>query len=75
MSSSSNSNREHEDPVGAVGPGRWMCPYGLYAIDWCKANPTSGGSGRVAIGSYAEDSHNYVGRLTDNAPFLSLHSL
>jgi len=60
--SSSNSMREPQEISGAVGPGRWMCPYGLYAIDWCKWNPSaSGGYGRVAIGSYAEDSHNYVG--------------
>jgi len=61
-SSSSNSMREPQESYGAVGPGRWMCPYGLYAIDWCKWNPSaSGGYGRVAVGSYTEDSHNYVG--------------
>jgi WD repeat-containing protein 68 len=45
--------------IGAVSPGRWMSPYSLYALDWCKW-PTSNGYGRIAIGSYAEDSHNYV---------------
>lgn len=61
-SNSSNSMREPQESYGAVGPGRWMCPYGLYAIDWCKWNPSaSGGYGRVAVGSYTEDSHNYVG--------------
>jgi len=37
-----------------------MSPWSLYALDWCKGQPTNGGYGRVAIGSYAEDSHNYV---------------
>jgi WD repeat-containing protein 68 len=48
--------------VGAVGVGRWMNPYTMYAIDWCKWSPSGSGNGygRVAVGSYAEDSHNYV---------------
>jgi WD repeat-containing protein 68 len=64
LSSSSNSMREREEALGATAPGKWMCPYGLYAIDWCKWSPSTGGNsgyGRVAVGSYAEDSHNYVG--------------
>lgn len=57
------SGREREDVVGgigAVGNGRWMSPYGLYALDWCKWPVSNGGYGRVAMCSYAEDSHNYV---------------
>lgn len=60
---SSASTREREDVVGgigAVGNGRWMSPYALYALDWCKWPVSNGGYGRVAMCSYAEDSHNYV---------------
>lgn len=57
------NSREREDVVGgigAVGNGRWMSPYALYALDWCKWPVSNGGYGRVAMCSYAEDSHNYV---------------
>ncbi|KAI5803896.1 WD40-repeat-containing domain protein [Geopyxis carbonaria] len=72
LTSSSNSMRERDpEPVGglgAVGPGRWMSPYGLYALDWCKWPTTSGnGYGRIAVGSYSEDSHNYI-QVLDTRP-------
>lgn len=61
LTSPATSTREREETaVGAVGNGKWMSPWSLYALDWCKWQPTNGGYGRVAIGSYAEDSHNYV---------------
>ncbi|CUS08254.1 unnamed protein product, partial [Tuber aestivum] len=56
----STREREETSAVGAVGNGKWMSPWSLYALDWCKWQPTNGGYGRVAIGSYAEDSHNYI---------------
>jgi len=43
-----------------------VSPYSLYALDWCKW-PTSNGYGRVAVGSYAEDSHNYI-QVLDTRP-------
>lgn len=65
LTGSSNSMREREEPqpaVGATGSGRWMSAYGMYAVDWCKWPVQSGnGYGRIAVGSYSEDSHNYVG--------------
>lgn len=63
LSSPGASVREREDVIGgigAVGNGKWMSPWSLFALDWCKWQPTSGGYGRIAVGSYAEDSHNYV---------------
>jgi WD repeat-containing protein 68 len=40
----------------------YVAPWPIYAVDWCKWPMPSGGSfaGKVAIGSYLEDSHNYV---------------
>ncbi|KAI5844437.1 WD40-repeat-containing domain protein [Morchella snyderi] len=67
---SSSSTREREDVVGgigAVGNGRWMSPYALYALDWCKWPVSNGGYGRVAMCSYAEDSHNYI-QILDTRP-------
>lgn len=63
MTSGGGSGRDREDVVGgigAVGNGKWMSPYALYALDWCKWPVSNGGYGRVAMCSYAEDSHNYV---------------
>lgn len=38
----------------------YLAPWALYAFDWCKW-PTQGrGAGKVAIGSYLEDGHNFV---------------
>ncbi|KAL7269168.1 hypothetical protein RUND412_008179 [Rhizina undulata] len=68
---SGGNSREREEligGVGAVGNGRWMSPWGLYAVDWCKwPVPAGQGYGRVAVGSYAEDSHNYI-QILDTRP-------
>jgi len=39
-----------------------VAPWPLYALDWCKWPPRShsGHAGKVAVGSYLEDNHNYV---------------
>lgn len=41
----------------------YLAPWPIYAVDWCKW-PISGSSssfgGKLALGSYLEDSHNYV---------------
>jgi WD repeat-containing protein 68 len=42
----------------------YIAPWPIYAMDWCKW-PISGSSGsfggKIALGSYLEDNHNYVG--------------
>lgn len=42
----------------------YVAPWPIYAVDWCKW-PISGNSssfgGKLAMGSYLEDNHNYVG--------------
>lgn len=41
----------------------YLAPWGVYAYDWCKWNIHSGNSaGKMAIGSYLEDTHNFVRR-------------
>ena len=39
----------------------YLAPWATYAFDWCKW-PVSGGSGcgKMALGSYLEDPHNFV---------------
>lgn len=40
----------------------YVAPWPIYAVDWCKWPMSTGSSfaGKMAIGSYLEDSHNYV---------------
>ena len=64
-----------EDPTGAGPLGQldngglayptnsnYLAPWGVYALDWCKwpTRPNSPSMGKVALGSYLEDHHNYV---------------
>jgi len=39
----------------------YLAPWPIYAVDWCKwPTRSNGGAGKIAIGSYLEDNHNYV---------------
>lgn len=42
----------------------YLAPWALYAFDWCKwpiqQNNGGSGAGKVAVGSYLEDGHNFV---------------
>ncbi|KAI1823234.1 WD40 repeat-like protein [Xylaria intraflava] len=38
----------------------YLAPWALYAFDWCKWAPQEKGAGKVAIGSYLEDGHNFI---------------
>lgn len=44
------------------GTSNYMAPWATYAFDWCKWAPQGNGAGKVAIGSYLEDGHNFVSR-------------
>ncbi len=41
----------------------YLTPWPMYAVDWCKWLPKQNGmqAGKIAIGSYLEDNHNFVG--------------
>lgn len=39
----------------------YLAPWPVFAFDWCKYPVTQGNSaGKMAIGSYLEDPHNFV---------------
>jgi DDB1- and CUL4-associated factor 7 len=38
----------------------YLAPWALFAFDWCKWQPGGNSAGKVAIGSYLEDGHNFV---------------
>lgn len=40
----------------------YLAPWAIYAFDWCKWPAQSHDAGKVAVGSYLEDGHNFVRR-------------
>ncbi|KAL2001501.1 hypothetical protein VTN02DRAFT_1667 [Thermoascus thermophilus] len=72
-----NNGGESQVPTNS----NYIAPWPIYAVDWSKWPMAATGSsaGKIAIGSYLEDSHNYVrlphsvseiraGQLTDDVP-------
>lgn len=45
------------------GTSNYTAPWATYAFDWCKWAPQGNGAGKVAMGSYLEDGHNFVSTL------------
>jgi WD repeat-containing protein 68 len=44
-----------------AGTSNYMAPWAVFAFDWCKYPATgSSSAGKLAIGSYLEDPHNFV---------------
>jgi DDB1- and CUL4-associated factor 7 len=43
----------------------YLAPWPIYAVDWCKWPPKQNSlqAGKIALGSYLEDNHNYVSHL------------
>jgi WD repeat-containing protein 68 len=39
----------------------YLAPWAIYAFDWCKWPAQNHDAGKVAVGSYLEDGHNFVG--------------
>jgi WD repeat-containing protein 68 len=61
----------NDDPMGAgtlftdneraPSNSNYFTPWPAYAFDWCKWNVHGGNSaGKMAVGSYLEDTHNFV---------------
>ncbi|KAG6119385.1 hypothetical protein E4U13_007762 [Claviceps humidiphila] len=42
------------------GPSSYLAPWAVYACDWCKWPPQGNGAGKLALGSYLEDGHNFI---------------
>ncbi|KAI9152010.1 WD repeat-containing protein [Paramyrothecium foliicola] len=38
----------------------YTAPWALYAFDWCKWAPQGNSAGKLAVGSYLEDGHNFI---------------
>lgn len=42
------------------GTSNYLAPWAVYAFDWCKWPSQGNGAGKLALGSYLEDGHNFV---------------
>lgn len=38
----------------------YLAPFPTYAFDWCKWPVQGSGAGKIAVGSYLEDPHNFI---------------
>ncbi|KAI9882911.1 MAG: hypothetical protein M1823_005350 [Watsoniomyces obsoletus] len=58
----------YDDESSVPSTSNYLAPWAIYAFDWCKwsVHPHGGGAGggnsagKVAVGSYLEDGHNYI---------------
>ncbi|EFX05704.1 WD repeat protein [Grosmannia clavigera kw1407] len=49
------------DPANSQpGTSNYMTPWAMYAFDWCRWPSSGNGAGKLAIGSYLEDGHNFI---------------
>ncbi len=61
----------YDDESSVPSNSNYLAPWAIYAFDWCKwsVHPHGGGAGggssagKVAVGSYLEDGHNYVSQV------------
>lgn len=60
MSDSSPSGMSYDVVNTQPGPSNYLAPWAVYAFDWCKWRPQGNGAGKIAVGSYLEDGHNFV---------------
>ena len=61
---SSANPYSYDGALSTPSNSNYLAPWAIYAFDWCKwsvTQPSSGpGAGKVAVGSYLEDGHNFV---------------
>ncbi|KAI6781287.1 putative WD repeat-containing protein-like protein [Emericellopsis cladophorae] len=50
-----------------AGTSNYMAPWPIYAFDWCKWRPQGNSAGKLAVGSYLEDGHNFIQILDSHA--------
>ncbi|RMZ79214.1 hypothetical protein DV738_g3524, partial [Chaetothyriales sp. CBS 135597] len=57
----SPSTAAEPERVQLASTSSTIAPWPIYAVDWCKWRPRKAGSaGKIALGSYLEDNHNYI---------------
>lgn len=64
-SESTPGSNPYLDGANAVPTNsNYLAPWAVYAFDWCKWPAQNNDAGKVALGSYLEDGHNFVSILT-----------
>ena len=68
------SANPYQDLFAAPTNCNYLAPFPVYSFDWCKWSVQQHGlgdaAGKIAIGSYLEDGHNYVRKLVSTALIL-----
>lgn len=52
----------------------YLAPWAIYAFDWCKWPAQNHDAGKLAVGSYLEDGHNFVSKPQKNQPSVLVNS-
>jgi WD repeat-containing protein 68 len=61
LESPSGANPYSYDGANAVPTNsNYLAPWAIYAFDWCKWPAQGRDGGKLAVGSYLEDGHNFV---------------
>ncbi|KAL8871742.1 MAG: hypothetical protein Q9174_002491 [Haloplaca sp. 1 TL-2023] len=65
MGDGSMSANPYSSDGNSSGPtnSNYIAPWAVYAFDWCKwpvQSENGGAAGKMAIGSYVEDGHNFI---------------
>ncbi|ODA79553.1 hypothetical protein RJ55_05147 [Drechmeria coniospora] len=50
----------HDLANARPSPSNYLAPWAVYAFDWCKWRPQGNSAGKLAVGSYLEDGHNFI---------------
>ena len=65
LDSPSGANPYSYDGANSVPTNsNYLAPWAIYAFDWCKWPAQGRDGGKLAVGSYLEDGHNFVSRIT-----------
>ena len=58
-----STGEQHQHQQQYPTNSNYLAPWPIYASDWCKwpSRSSDTSEGRIAIGSYMEDNHNFVG--------------
>lgn len=62
MSDGAQATMGYDPAIAQPGTSNYLAPWAIYAFDWCKWPPQGNGAGKLAVGSYLEDGHNFVRR-------------
>ncbi|EHK96327.1 hypothetical protein M7I_7971 [Glarea lozoyensis 74030] len=61
LESPSGANPYSYDGANAVPTNsNYLAPWAIYAFDWCKWPAQGRDGGKLAVGSYLEDGHNFI---------------